>query len=195
MTVIIGILVVVIVVFLGVIGWLIAVYNGLVTVKNQTLNAFKQIDVQLKRRYDLIPNLVNSVKGAMSFEQDTLTKVIEARSAAVTANASGNVAQMAKNESALTGALTKLFALSEKYPELQSNVHVAELMEELRTTENKIAFARQLYNDMATKFNTKQELFPTNIIAGMLGFKKSDLFELATGSNERENVNVDLSLK
>jgi LemA protein len=171
--------------------WVVGQYNKLVTLRNQVQNGWRQIDVQLRRRHDLIPNLVNSVKGIMEFEQETLQKVIAARNAAV--GASG-VADAAAKENALTGALTRLFALAESYPALKSNENVRQLQEELSSTENKISFARQFYNDIATKFNISQEVFPGNVIAGIFGFKRSELFEI-TDAAERAVPNVDLSLK
>ena len=171
--------------------WVVGQYNKLITLRNQVQNGWKQIDVQLKRRHDLIPNLVNSVKGIMEFEQETLQKVIAARNAAV--GASG-VADAATKENALTGALSRFFALAESYPALKSNENVRQLQEELSSTENKISFARQFYNDIATKFNISQEVFPGNIIAGMFGFRRSELFEI-TDAAERAVPNVDLSLK
>ncbi len=171
--------------------WIVAKYNGLVTLRNQVQNGWKQIDVQLKRRHDLIPNLVQTVKGQMQFEQDTLEKVVQARNAAVSAK---GVADSAAKENMLTGALNKLFALVENYPQLKSNENVKQLQEELTSTENKISFARQFYNDIATKFNIAQQVFPANIIAGMFGFTASELFEIKSEA-EREVPNVDLSLK
>ena len=148
---------------------MIGQYNKLVTLRNQVENGWKQIDVQLKRRHDLIPNLVNTVKGYMGFEQETLEKVIQARNAATTAT---GVADAAAKEGALTGALGRLFALAESYPTLKSNENVMQLQEELSSTENKIGFARQFFNDIATKFNIAQQVFPANIIAGMFGFNR-----------------------
>lgn len=171
--------------------WIVAKYNGLITLRNQVLNGWKQIDVQLKRRHDLIPNLVQTVKGQMEFEQDTLQKVIQARNAAVSAT---GIADSAMKENALTGALGKLFALVENYPQLKSNENVKQLQEELTSTENKISFARQFYNDIATKFNIAQQVFPANIIAAMFNFTPSELFEIKAEA-EREVPNVDLSLK
>lgn len=171
--------------------WVIAAYNGLVSLKNQTLNGWKQIDVQLKRRHDLIPNLVETVKGAMKFEQTTLAKVIEARNGAITAQ---GVAAKAAKENVLTGALRQLFALAENYPDLKSNQNVAKLQEELSSTENRIGFARQFYNDIATRFNIAQQVFPTSIIAKTFGFSASELFEITDGA-EREVPKVDLNLK
>lgn len=174
-----------------IVGWIIMKYNGLIALRNQTTNGWKQIDVQLKRRHDLIPNLVNTVKGQMQFEQDTLEKVIQARNAAVSAH---GVADAAEKENVLTGALSKLFALVENYPQLRSNENVKQLQEELTSTENKVTFARQFYNDIATKFNTEQQQFPGNIIAGMFGFTPSELFEI-TEAGERAVPVVDLNLK
>jgi LemA protein len=154
-------------------------------------NGWKQIDVQLKRRHDLIPNLVNTVRGYMEFEQDTLEKVIKARNAAVGAT---GVADAAAKEGALTGMLSKLFALAENYPNLKSNETVVKLQEELSSTENKISFARQFYNDIATKFNIAQQVFPGNIIAGLFKFQPAELFEIQEAA-ERAVPTVDLSLK
>lgn len=176
---------------IAVIFWAIYKFNQLVTLRNQTINGWKQIDVQLKRRHDLIPNLVNTVKGQMEFEQETLQKVIAARNSAVSAQ---GIADSAMKENALTGALSKLFALVENYPALKSNENVLQLQEELTSTENKISFARQFYNDIATKFNTMQQVFPGNIIASMFGFRTSELFEV-TEAAEREVPTVNLSLK
>jgi LemA protein len=171
--------------------WVIGTYNGLVGLRNQTINGWKQIDVQLKRRHDLIPNLINTVKGAMEFEQSTLTMVIEARSRAV---AAAGPADSAAAEGVLTQALGKLFALAESYPTLKANENVKMLQEELASTENKIGFARQFYNDIATRFNTAQQTFPANLVAGPFGFKPSELFEV-TEAAERAVPTVDLSLK
>ena len=137
--------------------WVIGAYNGLIALKNQVVNAWKQIDVQLKRRHDLIPNLVNTVKGAMDFERGTLEAVISARNKAVSAT---GVQQTAQAEGELTQALGRLFALTEAYPDLKATGNVAQLQEELTSTENKIGFARQLYNDVATQYNTKQTHLP-----------------------------------
>jgi len=163
--------------FLGVVvllvGWAIAKYNSLITLRNQTANGWKQIDVQLKRRHDLIPNLINTVKGQMQFEQDTLEKVIQARNAATTAT---GVADAAAKENVLTGALSKLFALVENYPNLKSNENVKQLQEELTSTENKISFSRQFYNDIATRFNIAQQTFPGNLIVILGGKDKGGDF-------------------
>ncbi len=169
----------------------IALYNGLIRIRNQVRNAWKQIDVQLKRRHDLIPNLVNAVKGQMEYEKGTLENVIKARAAAV--GATGIADSMAK-EDVLSSALSKLFAVVENYPTLKANESVRPLMEELTTTENQISFARQFYNDITTTFNTKLEVFPTNLFASALGFRLFPLFQVKDAS-EREVPTVDLSLK
>lgn len=171
--------------------WVVSKYNELVTLRNQVTNGWKQIDVQLKRRHDLIPNLVQTVKGEMEFEQDTLQKVIEARNAAVSAK---GIADSAGKEDILSGALNKLFALVENYPNLKASENVKQLQEELTSTENKISFARQFYNDIATKFNIGQQVFPASIIASMFSFTPAELFEIKSDT-EREVPNVDLSLR
>ena len=171
--------------------WITSRYNSLITLRNQAANGWKQIDVQLKRRHDLIPNLVNTVRGYMEFEQETLEKVIKARNAAVAAT---GVADSAVKEGELSNVLSRLFALTENYPTLKANENVGQLQEELTSTENKISFARQFYNDIATKFNIAQQTFPGNIIAGMFKFVPSELFELKE-SAEREAPAVNLSLK
>lgn len=168
--------------------WAVGSYNRLVGLRNQVLNGWRQIDVQLKRRHDLIPNLVNTVRGAMDFERDTLTAVMEARNKALTATGPADAAQ---KEGQLTQALGRLFAVAENYPTLRSNENVKMLQEELSATENKVGFARQFYNDIATKFNTAQQVFPTNIFAGMFGFKAAELFEI-TEAADREVPTVDL---
>jgi len=168
--------------------WVVASYNRLVGLKNQTLNGWRQIDVQLKRRHDLIPNLVNAVRGVMDFERDTLTAVMEARAKALTATGPADAAQ---KEGQLSGALGRLLAVAENYPALKSNENVKMLQEELSATENKVGFSRQFYNDIATKFNTAQQVFPTNIFANMFGFKPAELFEI-TDAAEREVPVVDL---
>lgn len=186
-------LVVVVVLFLFIIG----IYNKLVALRNRFKNAFAQIDVQLKRRYDLIPNLVETAKGYMAHERQTLEAVILARNQAVSANQRaaanpGNVAVMQGlmgAEGALTGALGKLFALAEQYPNLKANETMAQLMEELTSTENKISFARQAYNDSVMTYNTARQTFPTVMFAGMFGFQDATLFEV-TAPAEREAVKV-----
>ena len=176
--------------------WVISAYNGLIALKNQTVNAFKQIDVQLKRRHDLIPNLVNAVKGAMDFERGTLEAVIQARNQAVAVPHSGpeNMKQIGAAESALTGALSRLMVVVEQYPQLKATANVGQLQEELTSTENKIAFARQLYNDTATQYNTKQQQFPTNLVAGMARAMPADLWEIENQA-ERAVPGVDLSMR
>jgi LemA protein len=169
--------------------WIIGAYNGLIGLKNQVANAWKQIDVQLKRRHDLIPNLVNTVKGAMDFERNTLEAVIAARNKAV--NATG-VAATAKAEGELTQALGRLFALTEAYPDLKATGNVAQLQEELTSTENKIGFARQLYNDVATEYNTRQATFPTMLVAGLAKATPAELWQI-TDDTERAVPTVDLS--
>lgn len=161
-------------------------YNGLVTQRNRFKNAFAQIDVQLKRRYDLIPNLVETAKGYMKHERETLEAVIQARNMAMAAGKSaaanpadaGAMAGLVGAEGMLTGALGKLFALSEAYPDLKANQNMMQLTEELTSTENKISFARQAYNDAATAYNTKREMFPTNMVANTFNFQPAVLFEI-----------------
>ena len=171
--------------------WAVALYNRLIGLRNQVVNGWRQIDVQLKRRHDLIPNLVNTVRGAMEFERDTLTQVMEARSRAVSATGPQDAA---KKEGELTQALGRLFAVAENYPTLKANDNVKMLQEELASTENKVGFARQFYNDIATKFNTAQQTFPSNMFASMLGFTASELFEI-TDAGERQVPAVDLSMR
>jgi LemA protein len=168
--------------------WVIGVYNGLIALKNRVLNAWKQIDVQLKRRHDLIPNLVETVKGAMGFERQTLEAVIAARNKAIGAQ---GVAATARAEGELTQALGRLFALTEAYPDLKATGNVAQLQEELTSTENKIAFARQLYNDEATLYNTRQMQFPTNLVAGLAGATPAELWAIEDPA-ERIVPKVDL---
>ncbi|MGH2358057.1 MAG: LemA family protein [Candidatus Limnocylindria bacterium] len=170
--------------------WVIAAYNGLIALKNQVANGWKQIDVQLKRRHDLIPNLVNTVKGAMEFERGTLEAVISARNKAVSATGVRNTAQA---EGELTQALGRLFALTEAYPDIKATGNVAQLQEELTSTENKIGFARQLYNDVATQYNTKQATFPTMLVAGLAKATPAELWEITVAA-ERAVPAVDLSL-
>lgn len=170
--------------------WIMVAYNGLIALKNQVLNGWKQIDVQLKRRHDLIPNLVNTVKGAMDFERSTLDAVISARNKAVSAT---GVAATARAEGELTQALGRLFALTENYPDLKANQNVLQLQEELTSTENKIGFARQLYNDVATQYNIRQAQFPTNMVAGLAKATPADLWQIEDAA-ERAVPKVDLSL-
>jgi LemA protein len=154
---------------------LIAIYNGLVGKRVETQNAWSQIDVQLKRRYDLIPNLVETVKGYASHEKETLERVIQARNQAM--NARG-VAEQAQAENALSGTLKTLFAVSEAYPDLKANQNFMNLQEELKSTENRIGFARQHYNDSVSNYNTSLQSFPANVVGGMFGFRPADFFKL-----------------
>ena len=184
--------IVLVVLIVAVALWFVSVYNGLIGLKNQVLNAWKQIDVQLKRRHDLIPNLVNTVKGAMNFERDTLEAVVAARNKAISAGATGSVQATAAAESQLTGALSRLLAVVEAYPDLKATGNVGQLQEELTSTENKIAFARQLYNDTATLYNTRQAQFPANLVAASAGAQPAELWEI-TDAGERAVPAVDLS--
>jgi len=168
--------------------WSTVSYNSLVGLRNQVKNAWNQIDVQLKRRYDLIPNLVEVVKGYMTFEQETLQKVIQARNMAM--QAQGPRAQ-AEAEGMLSGALKSLFALVESYPDLKANQNVSRLQEELTSTENKIAFARQFYNDSVMGYNNAIQMFPSNFIAGMFQFKAEEFFHIP----ETEKAPVKVSLR
>ena len=167
----------------------IAIYNGLVQKRIRCREAWSQIDVQLKRRYDLIPNLIETVKGYAAHEKETLERVIQARNAAL-AVPGDDVKGQAQAENFLTGALRQIFALSESYPDLKANQNFAQLQEELTSTENKIAFARQHYNDSAAVYNTAREKFPNNMIAGGFGFKERDYFELED-SSQREVPKVE----
>ena len=182
----------VLVILLAVVAiWIVSAYNRLVSLRNRVHNAWKQIDVQLKRRHDLIPNLVDTVRGAMEFERDTLEAVIAARSRAVEAK---GVAETAAAENVLTQALGRLFALTEAYPDLKATGNVAQLQEELVSTENRIGFARQHYNDVATSYNTAQQQFPTNLVAGLAKATPAELWEI-TEPAERAVPDVDLSLR
>ena len=182
-------IIITLVVFLALIAFLISIvvgsYNSLVKFRNRYKNAFAQIEVQLRRRYDLIPNLVETVKGYMKHERETLEAVIQARNAAI--SASSQAAQtpgdpramqdLGAAEAALTGSLGRLFALAESYPDLKADQSMGQLMEELTSTENRISFARQAFNDAVTLYNTKREVFPSNIIAGMFNFGAAQLLE------------------
>jgi len=176
----------------------ITAYNRLIALKGQTINAWKQIDVQLKRRHDLIPNLVNAVKGAMDFEKDTLEAVIQARNNAVKIHAdaspTGGVQALAGAEAALGAALSRLNVVVERYPDLKATGNIAQLQEELTSTENRVAFARQLYNDTATTYNVKQQQFPWNLMAGVAKAEVVELWEIEE-PKEREVPSVDLSMK
>ena len=164
-----------VVVLIGLI--LMGMYNGLVSRRNEAKNSWSQIDVQLKRRYDLIPNLVETVKGYMKHEQETLENVIKARQQAVDLRNAGNIGELMKADGALTQSLGRLFAVAEGYPDLKANQNMLSLQEELASTENRIGFARQAYNDAATRYNNKREVFPASLISG--GFEPADLFEIA----------------
>lgn len=177
------------VVVVGIGLWVIGAYNALVALKNRVVNAWKQIDVQLKFRHDLIPNLVNTVKGAMDFERGTLEAVISARQKAI--GASG-VQATARAEGELTQALGRLFALSEAYPDLKATGNLRALQEQLTSTESKIAFARQLYNDVSTEYNTRQMQFPTNLVAGLAKASPAELWEIEVPA-ERAVPKVDFS--
>jgi LemA protein len=178
---------IILLIVLGVVAfWLIATYNGLITLRNRVDEAWSDIDVQLKRRYDLIPNLVNTVKGYATHEGQTLEKVIAARNAAMSAT---NPHAKAEAENALSGTLKSLFALSESYPDLKANQNFLSLQNELTDTENKILASRRFYNGNVRDFNTKLQVFPTNIIANALGFTKRDFFEV-DAEEERKNVEV-----
>jgi len=164
----------------------IGIYNGLVVLRNRCENAWSQVDVQLRRRYDLIPNLVETVKGYAKHEREVFEKVTQARAQAINA---GTVKDQAQAENMLTGALKSLFAVAENYPDLKANQNFLLLQEELAGTESKIAYARQFYNDTVMKFNQKQQVFPSNIIANMFNFKERDYFEIEEPA-AREPVKV-----
>ncbi len=181
---------IVIVLVVVVIAWGFSAYNRLIALGGQVTNAWAQIDVQLKRRHDLIPNLVNAVKGAMAHERGTLDDVISARNRAVQAQGSG-VGAVARAEGELTQALGRLFALSEAYPDLKAIANVASLQEEITSTENRIAFARQHYNDTATTYNVVQRQVPTNLVAGIAGASVAELWEIEDAA-ERAVPQVDL---
>jgi LemA protein len=174
--------------------WAIAIYNGLVALRNRFKNAFAQIDVQLKRRYDLIPNLVEAAKGYLTHERETLEKVIAARNSAMGAAqkasaAPGDAAAMqglAQAEGQLGGALGRLMAVFEAYPDLKANQNILQVQEELTSTENKIAFSRQAYNDSVMEYNTKRESFPDTVFAGMFGFQPAALLESTESAEERK---------
>ena len=191
-------LIILLVVVLVIVFWAVGAYNRLVSLQNQFRNAFAQIDVQLKRRYDLIPNLVETAKGYMKHERETLEAVIAARNQAVNANAKASsdptdpnaMQQMAAAEGMLSATLGKMFALSEAYPDLKANQNMMQLTEELTSTENRIAFARQAYNDGVMQYNTSREQFPGSIIAGMFAFKPAEQLQSTEAPEERKPVKV-----
>jgi LemA protein len=178
--------------------WAVGAYNRLVSLRNRFKNAFMQIDVQLKRRYDLIPNLVETAKGYMKHERETLEAVIAARNGAVAANAkvAGNqsdaaaMQQMAAAEGALSSTLGRLFALSEAYPDLKANENMMQLTEELTSTENRISFSRQAYNDSVMEYNNSVEQFPGSVIANMFAFRPAELLQSTETPEERKSVKV-----
>src|SRR4030043_2111332 len=182
--IVIGIVVILIFVFIG-------IYNGLVRLRNQVKNAWAQIDVQLKRRHDLIPNRVETVKGYMKFERETLEAVTKARNIALQASSAG-AGERAKVEGELSSALSRLLAVVERYPDLKANQNFLALQEEITSTENKISFSRQFYNDSALKFNNKTHMFPSNVVASMFGFKASEFFEVTLAA-EREAPKVSFT--
>ena len=165
----------------------ISMYNGLVNARNKVDNAWSQIDVQLQRRFDLIPNLVDSVKGYMKHEEEVLTKVTELRTSWANASTVGEKAEL---DNQLSGALKTIMAVSENYPDLKANQNFSELQEELRNTENKISYARQFYNDSVTMYNTKLQVVPTNIIANAFNFSAREVFKVDS-AEARKNVRVD----
>ena len=173
-----------------IVGGAVLIYNSLIGLQNRVQNGWKQIDVQLKRRHDLIPNLVESVKGAMEFERDTLERVMAARARAVAAT---GVRATAAAENDLSQSLGRLLAVMENYPDLKANENVLKLQEELTTTENQIAFARQFYNDMVMQLNTREQVFPASVIANFFGFRPAEYFTAA--EEDRSTPRVDLSLR
>ena len=189
---------IIVVALVALVGWVVGLYNGLVVLKNRFKNAFAQIDVQLRRRYDLIPNLVETAKGYLKHERETLTAVIEARNQAAgaakaLAAAPGDpsaVKAFASAESGLAGLLSRLMVVVERYPELKADAQMSRVMEELSSTENRIAFARQAYNDAVTEYNTKRELFPTSIVAGMFNFDPAAFLESTDSAAQREAPQV-----
>ncbi len=180
-----GISVLLVIVLIGL--FLMLTYNSLVTLRQRVKNAWSQVEVQLKRRYDLIPNLVETVKGYATHERETFEKVTQARNTAIAAQ---GVQAQAGAENMLTGALKSLFAVAENYPQLKADANFRQLQEELTGTENKIAFSRQFYNDTVQKMNTKVQMFPTNLVAGMFGFHEVEYFNLEAAPEQRETVKV-----
>ena len=190
--------IVVLIIVAVVVFWAVGAYNRLISLRNKFRNAFAQIDVQLKRRYDLIPNLVETAKAYMKHERETLENVIKARNTAVSANAAASadpgsvsaIQGLVAAEGALSGALSKLFALAEAYPDLKANQNMMQLTEELTGTENKISFARQAFNDAVMSYNTSSQQFPTNVVAGMFSFAPAELLQATEGDEERRPVKV-----
>ncbi len=185
-------LLIVLIVVAVIVVWGIILYNSLIRLRNRTREAWSDIDVQLKRRHDLIPNLIESVKGYMKHERELLEQVTKYRAAAVEAQNQGDTAALASAESMLGSTLGKLQVAVEAYPDLKANTNVGQLMDELSDTENKIQASRRFYNSMAQEFNTKVESFPNNMIAGQLKFTKFDFFEIQDAT-ERENVKVSFT--
>src|SRR5580698_4613959 len=177
------------IIVVAIVGWAIFAYNRLVSLRNQVDNSWRQIDVQLKRRHDLIPNLVEAVKGYMQFERDTLTQVVEARGKAI---AAPDQASRLAAENQLTTGLGKLLAVMENYPQLKSDQNVMQLQEQLTTTENQIAFSRQAYNDVVLNYNTRIQSVPTNFIANNFGFTPAEYFKI--DETDKAVPKVDLSL-
>jgi LemA protein len=185
---------------LAVVFWGIGIYNGLVQLRNRFKNAFAQVDVQLKRRYDLIPNLVETAKGYLAHERETLEAVIKARNIAASAAEAAaanpasahNLKSLMSAETGLSGALSRLMVVSEQYPDLKANQNMAQLTEELTSTENKISFARQAYNDAVMTYNTRREVFPAVLLAGAMGFQAAELFQVEDPT-ERIAPKVDFS--
>ncbi len=184
-----GIVVGVIIVILAIVLWVL--YNGLVRLRNQVKNAWAQIDVQLKRRYDLVPNLVETVKGYMKHERETLEAVTKARNLAQQVSSAG-AGERAKAEGELSSALSRLLAVVERYPDLKANQNFLALQEELTSTENKISFSRQYYNDSVLRYNNQTQMVPSNIVAGMFGFKAGEFFEVTLAA-ERETPKVSFT--
>jgi LemA protein len=184
--IILAIVVILVLIFIG-------TYNSLVGLRNQVKNAWAQIDVQLKRRHDLIPNLVETVKGYKNYERETLEAVVKARNIAVQASSGGaGAAEIGKAEGELSGALARLMVVVERYPELKANQNFLALQEELASTENKISFSRQYYNDNVLRYNNQTQMFPSNIVAGMTGFKSSEFFQV-TSEEEKQPPKVSFS--
>jgi len=182
-------IIIVVLIILAIALWLIFTYNGLIRGRNQVKEAWSDIEVQLKRRYDLIPNLVETVKGYAKHEKETLEEVIKARNEAMAAQQSGDPKAQAQAENALSATLKSIFALAENYPDLKANQNFLELQRELTDTENKIQAARRFYNGTVRDFNTKIEIFPNNLLAGLFGFQKFDFFEI-DDEKEKENIQV-----